>query len=70
MELDSSIHLVVPLEIRLGCAVNNKIATVLNRIDFHFRGRAWLNFVLHVWPELTFLDSDPASYLIVQKSHL
>lgn len=55
MELDSSIHLMVLLEIGLGCTVNNKMATVLNSIDFHFRGRAWLNFALHVWPELNVL---------------
>lgn len=34
MELDSSIHLVVLLEIGLGCTVNNKIATVLNSLAF------------------------------------
>lgn len=73
MELDSSVHLAGLLEAGLGHTLHNmvnKMVTILNSADFHFRGRAWLNFASHVWPELMFLFSGCASRLIIWWSHL
>lgn len=39
MELDSLVRLTVLPETGLGCTLNNKLVTVTNSIDFHFRGR-------------------------------
>lgn len=43
---------------------------VINSIDFHFRGTAWLNFALPVWPELMFSFPDCTGYLVTWHSQL
>ena len=39
MDLDPLVRFTVFPETGLGCTLNNKLVTVPNSIDFHFRGR-------------------------------